>query len=51
MPAERKATWRKEIDLLLSVTDHIVEMVPSKQTAKDGSTMEVIISLPPSQIN
>ncbi|XP_045804730.1 rop guanine nucleotide exchange factor 12-like [Trifolium pratense] len=42
MPAERKATWRKEIDLLLSVTDHIVEMVPSKQTAKDGSIMEIM---------
>ncbi|GAU10994.1 hypothetical protein TSUD_112870 [Trifolium subterraneum] len=42
MPAERKATWRKEIDLLLSVTDHIVEMVPSKQTGKDGSIMEIM---------
>ncbi|RWW78387.1 hypothetical protein BHE74_00013393, partial [Ensete ventricosum] len=43
MPAERKARWRKEIDWLLSVTDHIVELVPSQQTSKDGSNMEVIL--------
>lgn len=41
MPPERKARWRKEIDWLLSVTDYIVELVPSKQKGKDGSTMEV----------
>jgi len=41
MPAERKAKWRKEIDWLLSVTDYIVEMVPSQQKSKDGSNMEV----------
>jgi len=45
MPAERKARWRKEIDLLLSVTDYVVEMVPSQQKSKDGSSMEVIFSL------
>ena len=42
MPAERKARWRKEIDLLLSVTDYIVEMVPSQQKSKDGSQMEIM---------
>ncbi|KAL2338068.1 hypothetical protein Fmac_012514 [Flemingia macrophylla] len=42
MPPERKARWRKEIDLLLSVTDYIVEMVPVQQKNKDGSTMEVM---------
>ncbi|CAM8986284.1 unnamed protein product [Rhodiola kirilowii] len=31
MPPERKARWTKEIDWLLSVTDHIVEFVPSQQ--------------------
>jgi len=45
MPAERKARWRKEIDLLLSVTDYVVEMVPSQQKSKDGSNMEVIFFL------
>ncbi|KAI9109549.1 hypothetical protein K1719_019603 [Acacia pycnantha] len=42
MPAERKARWRKEIDWLLSVTDYVVEMVPSQQKSKDGSSMEVM---------
>lgn len=41
MSAERKARWRKEIDWLLSVSDHIVEFVPSQQKTKDGSTVEV----------
>ena len=41
MTADRKARWRKEIDWLLSVTDHIVEFVPSQQKSKDGTNMEV----------
>lgn len=41
MTSERKARWRKEIEWLLSVTDHIVEFVPSQQIAKDGTSMEV----------
>jgi len=41
MPPERKARWRKEIDWLLSVTDYVVEMVPTQQKSKDGSSMEV----------
>ncbi|GAU13866.1 hypothetical protein TSUD_261930 [Trifolium subterraneum] len=40
MPPERKARWRKEIDWLLSVTDYVVEMVPTQQKGKDGSSME-----------
>ncbi|XP_059287565.1 rop guanine nucleotide exchange factor 12-like [Lycium ferocissimum] len=45
MPADRKTKWRKEIDWLLSVTDHIVEFVPSKQISKDGtSCMEVMVT-------
>ncbi|XP_019196969.1 PREDICTED: rop guanine nucleotide exchange factor 12-like [Ipomoea nil] len=44
MPPERKARWRKEIDWLLSVTDYIVELVPSKQKGKDGSTMEIMVT-------
>ncbi|XP_061367535.1 rop guanine nucleotide exchange factor 12-like [Gastrolobium bilobum] len=42
MPPERKARWRREIDWLLSVTDYIVEMVPSQQKSKDGSNMEIM---------
>uniref|UniRef100_A0A7N0TIY2 PRONE domain-containing protein n=1 Tax=Kalanchoe fedtschenkoi TaxID=63787 RepID=A0A7N0TIY2_KALFE len=42
MPPERKARWGKEIDWLLSVTDYIVEMVPSQQKSKDGVSMEIM---------
>ncbi|XP_057472716.1 rop guanine nucleotide exchange factor 12-like [Actinidia eriantha] len=42
MASERKARWRKEIDWLLSVTDHIVEFVPSTQKLKDGTHMEIM---------
>ncbi|CAD5182222.1 unnamed protein product [Musa acuminata subsp. malaccensis] len=44
MSAERKARWRKEIDWLLSVTDHIVEFVASQQTSEDGKHMEIMIT-------
>ncbi|XP_074562032.1 rho guanine nucleotide exchange factor 8-like [Curcuma longa] len=44
MPDERKARWRREIDWLLSVTDHIVEFVPSRQTSKDGVTIEIMMT-------
>ncbi|TKY44628.1 Rho guanine nucleotide exchange factor 8 [Spatholobus suberectus] len=42
MSSERKARWRKEIEWLLSVTDHIVEFAPSQQIAKDGTSMEIM---------
>lgn len=41
MSPGRKARWRKEVDWLLSVTDHIVEFAPSHQRTKDGTSMEV----------
>ncbi|XP_068647548.1 rho guanine nucleotide exchange factor 8-like [Aristolochia californica] len=44
MSQERKSRWRKEIDWLLSVTDHIVEFVPSQQKAKDGTSMEIMVT-------
>ncbi|KAL6495901.1 hypothetical protein OROGR_030464 [Orobanche gracilis] len=44
MAPETKARWRKEIDWLLSVTDHIVEFVPSKQRSKDGTNMEIMVT-------
>ncbi|KAK3439171.1 hypothetical protein EUGRSUZ_C03815 [Eucalyptus grandis] len=44
MTPERKARWRKEIDWLLSVTDHIVEFVPSTQKSQDGTNMEVMVT-------
>ncbi|GAB2293532.1 Rop guanine nucleotide exchange factor 12 [Dionaea muscipula] len=42
MSPENRSRWKKEIDWLLSVTDYIVEMVPSHQKAKDGSSMEIM---------
>uniref|UniRef100_A0A0E0N0N2 PRONE domain-containing protein n=1 Tax=Oryza rufipogon TaxID=4529 RepID=A0A0E0N0N2_ORYRU len=42
MSADRRARWNKEIDWLLSVTDHIVEFVPSQQASTDGTSMEVM---------
>ncbi|KAK8482000.1 hypothetical protein V6N12_010266 [Hibiscus sabdariffa] len=42
MRAERRSRWRKEIDWLLSVSDYIVELVPSQQKNKDGSNMEIM---------
>ncbi|KAE8786946.1 rop guanine nucleotide exchange factor 9-like [Hordeum vulgare] len=44
MAPEQKARWTKEIDWLLSVADFIVEFVPSRQEAEDGSTMEIMIT-------
>ncbi|XP_021892863.1 rop guanine nucleotide exchange factor 12 isoform X2 [Carica papaya] len=44
MSAERKARWRREIDWLLSVTDYIVEFVPSQQKNKDGTNMEIMVT-------
>jgi len=44
MPPERKARWKKEISWLLSVTDHIVEFVPSQQKSKDGVNMEIMVT-------
>ncbi|XVF24975.1 hypothetical protein REPUB_Repub13aG0173500 [Reevesia pubescens] len=44
MSVERKARWRKEMDWLLSVTDHIVELVASQQKNKDGGNMEIMVT-------
>ncbi|XXG63614.1 hypothetical protein AAC387_Pa05g1757 [Persea americana] len=44
MSNERKARWRREMDWLLSVTDYIVEFVPSRQKSKDGIEMEIMIT-------
>ncbi|KAK4479155.1 hypothetical protein RD792_014666 [Penstemon davidsonii] len=44
MSPERKARWKKEIDWLLSVTDYIVELVPSVQKSKDGTDMEIMVT-------
>ncbi|XP_074285324.1 rop guanine nucleotide exchange factor 12-like [Silene latifolia] len=42
MAPENRARWKKEIDWLLSVTDHIVEFVPSQQKSANGTCMEIM---------
>lgn len=44
MAPERKTMWRKETDWLLSVTDYIVELVPSRQCSVDGTQMEIMVT-------
>lgn len=53
LASERKTMWRKETDWLLSVTDYIVELVPSRQSSTDGTQMEIMVakSRPDLQMN
>ncbi|KAH0774234.1 hypothetical protein KY290_011371 [Solanum tuberosum] len=44
MSEERKGRWKKEINWLLSVSDYIVEFVPSQQKSKDGTNIEVMVT-------
>jgi len=41
VPCEKKEKWQREMDWLLCVGDHIVELMPSWQTYPDGSKLEV----------
>jgi hypothetical protein len=45
MAPDTKERWKREVGWLLSVTDLIVEFVPTRQTAENGTTMEVITLL------
>ncbi|CAN1257217.1 Rop guanine nucleotide exchange factor 5 [Linum perenne] len=47
---EKKSLWRREIEWLLCVSDHIVELVPSSQTYPDGSKLEVMTCRPRSDL-
>ncbi|KAK1601669.1 hypothetical protein QYE76_018019 [Lolium multiflorum] len=42
MAPDTKERWKKEVGWLLSVSDHIVEFVPTRQTAENGTTMEIM---------
>ncbi|XWS43783.1 hypothetical protein CRYUN_Cryun16bG0133700 [Craigia yunnanensis] len=46
LPHEKKAMWRREMEWFLSVSDHIVELIPSWQTFPDGSKLEVMTCRP-----
>ncbi|GLT93023.1 hypothetical protein SLE2022_108300 [Rubroshorea leprosula] len=50
IPEEKKSMWRREMELLLCVSDHIVELIPSWQTFPDGSKLEVMACRPRSDI-
>ncbi|KAG9155167.1 hypothetical protein Leryth_011138 [Lithospermum erythrorhizon] len=50
LPVEKKLMWRREMEWLLSVSDHIVELIPSWQTFPDGSKLEVMTSMPRSDL-
>lgn len=42
LPKEKKDMWRREMEWLLCVSDHIVEMTPTWQTFPDGTKLEVL---------
>ncbi|CAN8300674.1 unnamed protein product [Cochlearia groenlandica] len=44
MYPETKEIWRKEMNWLLSVIDHIVQFVPSKQLSKNGTFTEIMVT-------
>ncbi|KAE7996696.1 hypothetical protein FH972_001396 [Carpinus fangiana] len=50
LPAEKKSMWRREMEWLLCVSDHIVELIPTWQTFPDGSKLEVMTCRPRSDI-
>lgn len=43
LSVDRKAMWRREMEWFLSVADHVVELVPSRQTSPDGNDLEVMV--------
>ncbi|OEL21630.1 Rop guanine nucleotide exchange factor 7 [Dichanthelium oligosanthes] len=47
---EKKAMWRREMDWLLCVSDHVVELVPTWQTFPDGTRLEIMTSRPRSDL-
>ncbi|KAL5991665.1 Rop guanine nucleotide exchange factor 5 [Asimina triloba] len=50
LPAEKKSMWRREMEWLLCVSDHIVELIPSWQTFPDGTKLEVMTCRPRSDL-
>ncbi|XP_030531962.2 rop guanine nucleotide exchange factor 7-like [Rhodamnia argentea] len=50
IPLEKKAMWRREMEWLLCVSDHIVEFTPTWQTFPDASKLEVMTCRPRSDL-
>ncbi|XP_057997664.1 rop guanine nucleotide exchange factor 14-like isoform X2 [Hevea brasiliensis] len=42
LPEQSKNKWRKEMDWLLSPTNYMVELVPTKQNGANGKTVEIM---------
>ncbi|KAG6502613.1 hypothetical protein ZIOFF_034898 [Zingiber officinale] len=42
LPVEKRTMWRREMDCLLSVCDHIVEFYPCSHTLSDGTSIEMM---------
>ncbi|KAJ9134912.1 hypothetical protein P3X46_032153 [Hevea brasiliensis] len=42
LPEENKNKWRKEMDWLLSPTNYMVELVPTKQNGANGKALEIM---------
>ncbi|PHT66711.1 Rop guanine nucleotide exchange factor 14 [Capsicum annuum] len=42
LTAEGKRKWRTEMDWLLSPTNHMIELVPSKQSGSNGQRLEIM---------
>ncbi|CAL5404601.1 unnamed protein product [Camellia sinensis] len=51
LPSEKKSMWRREMECLLCVSNHIVEFAPSWQTFPDGSKLEVMTCKPRSDLS
>ncbi|XP_022748382.1 rop guanine nucleotide exchange factor 5-like isoform X2 [Durio zibethinus] len=47
---EKKSMWKREMEWLICVSDHIVELIPSWQNFPDGSKLEVMTCRPRSDI-
>lgn len=45
LSSEKKSLWRREMEWLLCVSDHIVELIPSWRTFADGRKLEVTVIL------
>ncbi|TKY47489.1 Rop guanine nucleotide exchange factor 5 [Spatholobus suberectus] len=50
LPSEKKEMWQREMEWLVSVSDYIVELMPSWQTFPDGSKLEVMTCRPRTDI-
>ncbi|XP_002991769.2 rop guanine nucleotide exchange factor 7 [Selaginella moellendorffii] len=46
LATSRRRMWKREMNWLVSVTDYIVELVPTWQTFPDGSSVEIMVANP-----